>query len=205
LFDLDTKGQSKAIRILPGNPPVPNMRYDDTPFCLAVQSINFWVDNTTFGTESYNWKTSEPLDIDGGSTFITEVASSNDVPFTVDVSASNKCGTSIFDSYTFTSVHFLNPSNTLCDQFTQEIPSGLDDKLDVKDFAIQPNPSTGAVMVKSNKQGILKVYDVTAKKVLEVLIKDGQTTIDLEKNGVYLFIFDTDNGSRITERVIINE
>jgi hypothetical protein len=71
-------------------------------------------------------------------------------------------------------------------------------------FNIYPNPTSGAINIESENEGILQVYTTTGALLKSQSISVGNNRLKLElPKGVYLIVLETDEGMR-TERLTVN-
>ena len=72
---------------------------------------------------------------------------------------------------------------------------------------IFPNPSTGMINVQysNSKDGVLKMYDLEGKELLQTKLQQGENTLDASalSSGIYLVIIAAESGT-ITRKVIIS-
>jgi hypothetical protein len=95
--------------------------------------------------------------------------------------------------YTFT----LTSNDNLVANFSSL--TGIEDKLDGKNFVVYPNPSTGVMKVFSQNETSLEVFDNIGRRILLLQLKAGIHQLDLTAKGIYLFRF----GNDFTQQVVV--
>jgi hypothetical protein len=71
------------------------------------------------------------------------------------------------------------------------------------DFQVFPNPAKDVVTVHASTRGVLIVYTIDGKSVLEQRINTGATGIQLNETGVYMFRFTDESGRTMRQKITV--
>ncbi len=88
----------------------------------------------------------------------------------------------------------------------QEVSLSVKEIKDDVNFSIAPNPSSGAITIRSEKEKLLKVgvYDLQGKEVYSSFPQDFGATIDLQTHGKGMYIIQVMAGDQIrTAKVVV--
>jgi len=101
-------------------------------------------------------------------------------------------------SYTFT----ISDNRNLVANFNPIL--GIDDFSDTSTLKIYPNPSSGKVIIETEFEGNLKVYNVLGQLMISSKITERQTEIEIYVSGFYQLILIDLYGNKTNAKLIIN-
>ncbi|WP_157831484.1 T9SS type A sorting domain-containing protein [Confluentibacter flavum] len=81
---------------------------------------------------------------------------------------------------------------------------GIDDFSDTPTFKIYPNPSNCKVIIETEFEGNLKVYNLLGQLIISSKITERQTEIEIYVSGFYQLILIDLYGNKTNAKLIIN-